>query len=95
MKSSQTRRVASTSQGPKSALRGLMQRLRLTLLACTLTIGATEAQQVAPPISGVIGKVQSFTGNYSTFRHLQAWSTLMSSSRSPRTPLHKNNPKDF
>src|ERR1700732_4085347 len=40
-----------------------MQRLSLTLLACTLTIGVTEAQQVAPPISGVIGKVQSFTGS--------------------------------
>jgi hypothetical protein len=40
-----------------------MQRLGLTLLASTLTIGAGEAQQVAPPISGVIGKVQSFTGS--------------------------------
>jgi hypothetical protein len=39
-----------------------MQRLSLTLLASTLTIGATEAQQVAPPIPGVIGKVQSYTG---------------------------------
>jgi len=48
---------------PKSALGGLIQRLSLTLLACTLTIGVTEAQQVAPPISGVIGKVQSFTGS--------------------------------
>jgi hypothetical protein len=28
-----------------------------------LTIGVTEAQQVALPISGVIGKVQSFTGS--------------------------------
>jgi hypothetical protein len=40
-----------------------MQRLSLTLLACTLSIGATQAQQVAPPITGVIGKVQSFTGS--------------------------------
>src|ERR1700732_3029331 len=40
-----------------------MQRLSLTLLACTLTIGVSEAQQLAPPISGVIGKVQSFTGS--------------------------------
>jgi hypothetical protein len=48
-----------------SALRGLMQQFGLTLLACTLVIGATgfaSAQQAAPPISGVIGKVQSFTG---------------------------------
>jgi hypothetical protein len=51
------------------ALRGL-QHLGLTLLACTLVISATEAQQAvdgatqaAPPISGVIGKVQSFTGS--------------------------------
>src|SRR4029077_4300376 len=42
---------------------GLMQRLGLTLLACTLAVGATEAQQVAPPISGIIGKVQLFTGS--------------------------------
>jgi hypothetical protein len=48
----------------------MVQRLGLTLLTCTLAIGATEAQQavnsttqVAPPISGVIGKVQSFTGS--------------------------------
>jgi hypothetical protein len=46
----------------------MMQRLGLTLLACTLAIGATssasagEATQAASPISGVIGKVQSFTG---------------------------------
>jgi len=40
-----------------------MQRLGLTFLACTLAVGATEAQQVAPPIAGVIGKVQSFTGS--------------------------------
>ena len=53
---SQTNRADSAPQEPKSALRGLMQRLSLTLLACTLTIGVTEAQQVAPPISGVIGK---------------------------------------
>jgi hypothetical protein len=48
---------------PKSALRGLIQRLGLTLLASTLTIGVSEAQQVAPPISGVIGKIQSFRGS--------------------------------
>jgi hypothetical protein len=40
-----------------------MQRLGLTFLACTLAVGATEAQQVAPPIAGVIGKVQSFNGS--------------------------------
>jgi len=48
---------------PKSALRGLIQRLSLTLLASTLTIGVSEAQQVAAPIPGVIGKIQSFTGS--------------------------------
>jgi hypothetical protein len=63
MKISQTYRADSAPQKPKSALRGLMQRLSLTIFACTLTIGATEAQQVAPPISGVIGKVLSFRGS--------------------------------
>jgi hypothetical protein len=63
MKISETYRADAAPQEPKSALPGLVQRLGLTLLACTLTIGATEAQQVAPPISGVIGKVQSFTGS--------------------------------
>src|SRR5258708_13121730 len=33
--------IDSVPQKPKSALRGLMQRLGLTLLACTLVIGAT------------------------------------------------------
>jgi len=63
MKISQTYRADSEPQDRKSALRGLMQRLGLTLLACTLAVGATEAQQVAPPISGIIGKVQLFTGS--------------------------------
>ena len=63
MKISQAYRTDSTPQEPKSALRGQMQRLGLTLLASTLTIGVSEAQQVAPPISGVIGRVQSFTGS--------------------------------
>jgi hypothetical protein len=63
MKISQTYRADSASQEPKSALRGLMQRLGLTFLASTLAVGATEAQQVAHPIAGVIGKVQSFTGS--------------------------------
>jgi hypothetical protein len=63
MKISQTYPADSAPQKPKSPLRRMMQRLGLTLLACTLGIGATEAQQVAPPISGVIGKVQSFTGS--------------------------------
>ena len=63
MKISPTYRADSTLREPKSTLPGLMQRLSLTLLACALTIGVTEAQQVAPPISGVIGKVQSFTGS--------------------------------
>jgi len=63
MKISQMYRADSWPQEPKSALPGLMERLGLTLLACTFAIAATEAQQVAPPISGVIGRVQSFTGS--------------------------------
>jgi len=62
MKISQTYRADSASHETKSAVRGVMQRLGLTLLACTLTIGAAEAQQAAPPIDGVIGKLQSFDG---------------------------------
>src|SRR6266404_780914 len=57
MKISQTYRADSASQEPKAALRKLMQRLGLTFLACTLAVRATEAQQVAPPIAGVDGKV--------------------------------------
>jgi hypothetical protein len=40
----------------------MMLRLGLTLLACTFVVGVTEAQQAAPPIDGVIGKLQSFDG---------------------------------
>jgi len=36
-----THSIVSTVQGPKSALRVLMQRLGLTLLACTFVIGAS------------------------------------------------------
>ena len=46
----------------QSSIRGLMQRFGLSLLACTLVIGVTEAQQAAPPIDGIIGKLQSFDG---------------------------------
>jgi hypothetical protein len=63
MKISKTYRAESATKEPKSALRGLMLRLGLTLLACTFVVGAAEAQQVAPPIPGVIGKLQSFTGS--------------------------------
>jgi hypothetical protein len=70
MKISQTYRADSVQQEPKSALRVLLQRVALTLLVCTLAIGTTEAQhavkgptRAATPISGVIGKVQSFTGS--------------------------------
>jgi hypothetical protein len=62
METSQTYRADFTPQQPKSALRGMMQRLGLTLFACTLVVGVTEAQQAAPPIEGVIGKLQSFDG---------------------------------
>jgi hypothetical protein len=73
MKRSQTYRVGSTPEEPKSALQGMMQCASLIALACTLVIGATgsaEAQQIvsgttqaAPPIAGIIGKVQSFTSS--------------------------------
>jgi hypothetical protein len=63
MKISQMYRTDSAPEESRSALRGLMQCLSLSLFACTLAVGATEAQQAAPPISGVIGKVQSFTGS--------------------------------
>jgi hypothetical protein len=79
MKISRTYGPASVSQDPKLTLRDLRQGVCLTVLACALVFGATgfastggapEAQQAvngstqaAPPISGVIGKVQSFTGS--------------------------------
>jgi hypothetical protein len=62
MKISQTYRADSAARAHNSALRGVMQRLGLTLLGCTLVIGAAGAQQSAPPIDGVIGKLQSFDG---------------------------------
>jgi hypothetical protein len=43
-------------------LPSLTKRIGLTLLACTLAIGVAEAQRAAPPIDGVIGKLQSFDG---------------------------------
>jgi len=73
MKISVTYRADSAPQGPKSALRDVMQRVGLTVLACTLVIGATgsataqqagnSTTQAVPPIPGVIGKVESFTGS--------------------------------
>ena len=62
MKISQMHRADSALLEPKSALPDLMRSLGLTLLACTLFIGVAEAQQAAPPIDGVIGKLQSFDG---------------------------------
>jgi len=62
MKISQTCRANSAAHESKSAGRSVMQRLGLTILAFTLVIGAAEAQQSAPPIDGVIGKLQSFDG---------------------------------
>lgn len=41
MKTAQIHRADSAPQAPKLALRGMMQRLGLTLLACTLMIGVT------------------------------------------------------
>ena len=62
MKISQMHRADSALREPKSALPRLIRGLGLTLLACTLDIGVAEAQQAAPPIEGVIGKLQSFDG---------------------------------
>ena len=62
MKISQMHRADSALREPKSALPRLKRGLGLTLLACTLVIGVAEAQQAAPPIEGVIGKLQSFDG---------------------------------
>src|SRR5580700_6745062 len=62
MKISQTYRTDFASLETKSVLRGMMLRLGLTLFACTLVVGVTVAQQAAPPIDGVIGKLQSFDG---------------------------------
>jgi len=53
MKTSQIYRADSAPQAPRSALRGLMQRLGLTLLACAFVVGlvgsasAAEAQDEA------------------------------------------------
>jgi hypothetical protein len=73
MKISRTCGPVSVSQDPKLTLRGLRQHVSLTVLACALVISATGsaaaqqavngATQPAPPITGVIGKVQSFTGS--------------------------------
>ena len=41
MKTSQIYRADSAPQATKPALRGLMQRLGLTLLACALVLGVT------------------------------------------------------
>ena len=72
MKISQTYRADSAPRRPSQGSEALMQRLSLTLFAFTLVVGVVEAQQAAPPISGVIGKVQSFTGSsldvHDTFR---------------------------
>jgi len=62
MKVTQTYGADSGLHAHKSAARGLMQRLGLVLFACTVVVGVTEAQQVAAPIDGVIGKLQSFDG---------------------------------
>jgi hypothetical protein len=73
MKISQSYRTNSASQHSKSALRGVTQLVGLTILACTLVVGAASfatagnprngATPGATPIPGVIGKVQSFTGS--------------------------------
>jgi hypothetical protein len=62
MKISQTYRTDLAPLGTKSALQAVTQRLGWTLLAFALVVGVTEAQQAAPPIEGVIGKLQSFDG---------------------------------
>src|SRR5258705_10532639 len=47
MKTSQIYRAGSAPQEPRPALRGLMQRLGLALLACTLVIGVTGSASAA------------------------------------------------
>jgi uncharacterized protein (TIGR02246 family) len=47
MKISQIYRADSAPQAPKSALRGRMQRLGLTLLACALVLGVTGTASAA------------------------------------------------
>jgi len=47
VKIAQTYRADSAPQAPKSAVRGLMQRLGLTLLACALVIGVTGSATAA------------------------------------------------
>ena len=47
MKTSQIYRADSAPQAPKSALRGRMQRLGLTLFACTLVLGVTGSARAA------------------------------------------------
>jgi len=47
VKIAQTYRADSAPQAPKSAVRGLMQRLGLTLLACALVIGLTGSATAA------------------------------------------------
>src|SRR5262249_14782665 len=43
MKTSQIYRADSAPQAPKSVVRGLIQRLVLTVLACVLVIGVTDS----------------------------------------------------
>jgi RNase P/RNase MRP subunit p29 len=102
MKRSQKYRVGSTPEGPKSVLRGMMQCASLIALACTLVIGATgsaEAQQIvsgttqaAPPIAGIIGKVQSFTS--STLDVLTASGVVYIEVKQPLT-TYKQTPSDL
>jgi hypothetical protein len=73
MKISQTYQADSAPHESKPSLRGIMQSVGLAIFAVTLVIGATDfatagdarhgTTQAAPPIAGVIGKVQSFTGS--------------------------------
>jgi uncharacterized protein (TIGR02246 family) len=44
-----THNINSAARAPKSALRGLMQRLGLALFACTLLIGATGSASAQAP----------------------------------------------
>ena len=74
MKISQTYRTGSGLQESKSAFPDLMQRLGLTLLACTFAIGATEAQQQVAPLQSpvLLEKCSHLLAAHSTFRHRQA-----------------------
>jgi hypothetical protein len=59
MKISKSYLADFAAQEANSTLRGVMQRLGLTLLAFTLVIGAAEARQRSDNARGQFGEIQS------------------------------------